>query len=363
MYYKNAFFDFIKIFCAIIVVMVAVIYVSDPFMIFHKKLWNKDKIYTDMRVQDYGLVKYMDFDNFILGSSMLENTSAYEANERLGGKWINLSFGGQRSYERFMVINWALQNHKINNVIVSLDDHSFNPRHIESTFEPKLYENDFDTKWKVYFKSNAMTCVFLGKHCRLEQTDVYNRPAAWINGEYYTRRFGGFDNWIKAEKDDGQIQDVFRMLLENNSHCDMANENYKQTIDTEIVPLFANTDTEFHVIIPPYSGLYWAYDFNNFDCRMRPYEYLIEQSQNYSNAHIYWLYDEGFVFDIDTYKDLTHHTDAINTLELDFIKNRSHVINVNNYKHKIQQFKNKVQKIDVKYYTDKIKEYYDKKGV
>lgn len=362
MYYKNAFWNFVKIFCSIIVVMVAVIYVSDPYMIFHKRFWNKDKVYPDMRVQDYGLIKYMDFDNFILGSSMMENTSAYEANEKLGGKWVNLSFGGQRSLERLKTINWALQNHKINNVIVSLDDHSFGLHRVEITFEPKLYEDDFTTKWKIYFKSNAMTCIFFGKHCRLKSVDVYNRPAAWIVEPYYTRRFGGFDKWLAAEKDDGQIQDAFKMLLENDSHCDAYDETYKQTIDQEILPLFGNTDTEFHLIIPPYSGLYWAYDFNNFDCRMRPYEYLIKQSQKYSNVHIYWLYDESFVFDIATYKDLTHYTDAINSLQLDFIKYRSHIINAHNYKTKIQQFRDKVKKIDVNYYVDRIKKYYADKG-
>ncbi|MFQ6759874.1 MAG: hypothetical protein ACLRFM_00520 [Alphaproteobacteria bacterium] len=359
MYYKNAFFYFVKIFCAIIVFMIAMIYVSDPYMIFHKKLWRHNRFYSDFRVQDYGLIKFMDFDNLILGSSMLENTSARVANEKLGGKWINLSFGAQRSFERFAIINWTMKNHDLQNVIVSMDDHSFAPHRTEGGFDVNLYNDDFFAKWKTYFKTNALTCVFFGKHCSMPETDVFDRPSAWI--EYYRHRFGGFENWIAAEHNDTQIQDVFRMLLENDTHCDLNNQDYKKTIDTEILPLFENQKTKFHLIIPPYSGIYWAYDFKKFDCRMRPYKYLIEQTDGYKNVVVYWLYDEDYVFDITKYKDLTHYTDAMNSMQLDVVKNRSHVINVQNYDAKIQKFKTRVSKINMDAYVRRIRDYYDAK--
>lgn len=359
MYYKNAFLYFVKIFCAIVVFMLVMIYVSDPYMIFHKKLWNRDSFYIDFRVQDYGLIKFMDFDNLILGSSMLENTSAMDANEKLGGKWINLSFGAQRSFERFSIINWAMKNHNLQNVIVSMDDHSFAPRRTEGGFNVNLYNDDFFAKWKTYFQTNALSCIFFGKHCRLNLHDVYNRPSAWI--EFYRHRFGGFDRWIAVEHDDIQIQDAFRMLLENDTHCDLNNQDYKKTIDTEILPLFENQQTKFHLIIPPYSGLYWAYDFQNFDCRMRPYKYLIEQTVGYKNVVVYWLYDEDYVFDITKYKDLTHYIDTVNSDELNYIKQNSHTIDVNNYEFKIQQFKARVSKINMDEYVRKIRDYYDAK--
>lgn len=47
----------------------------------------------DMRMQARGLILYKDFDSAIIGTSMLENTSAKEANKKLGGNWINLSLG------------------------------------------------------------------------------------------------------------------------------------------------------------------------------------------------------------------------------------------------------------------------------
>lgn len=361
MYYKNAFLYFIKIFCAIVAFMIVMIYVSDPYMIFHKKLWNRNQVYGDFRVQNYGLIKFMDFDNLIFGSSMMENTSAMDANEKIGGKWLNLSFGAQRPFERLTTINWALKNHKIKNVITVIDDHWFELGRIEQNFNPNLYLDEFSAKWKTYFQTNALSCIFFGKHCHMLKTNVFDRPCAWIDKPYYSRRFGGFENWIAAESTDTQIQDAFRMLLENDTHCDVNDEKYKLVINQELVPLFQNQDTVFHLIISPYSGLYWAYDFKNFDCRMRPYKYLIEQTRGYKNVVVYWLYDEDYVFDITKYKDLTHHTDAMNSMELDAVKNRSHVINVQNYDAKIQKFKTRVSKINLDEYVRRIRDYYDAK--
>ena len=87
---------------------------------------------------------------------------------------------------------------------------------------------------------------------------------------------------------------------------------------------------------------------------MAPYMRLIEQSKDYDNVHIYWLYDEDFVFNIANYKDLTHYHYKINSLQLDFIKQHSHIININNYKQKIQTFKKQVKKIDLRYYIKQI---------
>lgn len=362
MYYKNAFYSFITLFCFFVGFMLSVIYVYDPYMLFHKKILNKDEIYSDLRVQNYGLIKHLDFDNMILGSSMLENTSAYEANEKLGGKWLNLSYPGLRSFERFKIINFATNQRKIKNIIVTMDDHAFKPNHTEQNFEPDLYDNKFIIKYKIYMNSNALSCIFLGQDCNFKKLDMDHIGDAWGTNTWHSKRFGGFDNWLKVADTNKQIKDAFSTLLSKPYICNNNNPQHEQTINNEIIPLLKNNpDTEFHLIIPPYSALYWAHEIDNFDCKMEPYKYLIEQSQPYKNAHIYWLYDEKFVFDISTYKDLSHYDPKINSLQLDSIKNRSNIINTSNYAGKFKEFKNRLEKFDIDYYVNKIKKYTQEK--
>jgi hypothetical protein len=47
-----------------------------------------------MRQQAAGIINNYEFDSIILGTSMLENTSAKEAGEKLGGKFMNISLSG-----------------------------------------------------------------------------------------------------------------------------------------------------------------------------------------------------------------------------------------------------------------------------
>ena len=144
-------------------------------------------------------------------------------------------------------------------------------------------------------------------------------------------------------------------MLAKDKPCFIDKKNYVAVIDNEIMPLFKNSNTLFHLIIPPYSALYWAHYLENYDCMMEPYKYLIEQSSNYDNVYIYWLYDENFVFDIANYKDLTHYHYKINSYELDYIKQHSHIINIKNYKSKMQKFKRKLQNFDVQEYLKQIR--------
>lgn len=356
MYYKNAFNNFIKTFVVLLTTILSVIYISDPYRLFHDKFRHKNKMYQDLRVQSYGLIKYQNFDKIIIGSSMMENTSAKEAERKFGGKWINLAYSAQRNFERFKILNYAFKTQKINTVVMTVDSYFFEPHFFEGNFEEKLYDNDFFVKWKIYLKSNAMSCIFFKNKCNLVKIDL-DKPNMWAEAYTYSRRFGGFDNWLKVANEDEQIKNTFKLLLSDTPVCDKQ-QHYKQIIDEEIIPLFEHHDTTFHLIIPPYSALYWAHFLKDYDCMMKAYEYLIDKSQKYDNVHIYWLYDEKFVFDLAKYKDLMHYSMDINSLFLDIIKKRSHIINTSNYKKKIQNFKKDIQSFDIEYYMNKIKNYY-----
>lgn len=351
MYYKKALVWFVVFWVIGTIFLPSLTYIRDPYNLFHKN--NKDTMYKDLRVSDYAIIRDEKFDSLILGSSLLENTSGIEAERKLGGKWANLSFSGLRSFERFKIINHAEKYHDLKNVIVSLDEHSFVSKAFENNFEPLLYDEDDGVKWLIYFTDKALSCIFIPKKCDYVEKNL-DSPNAWKDNENHFRRFGGFANWIKFHED-SQIQDAFNTLLNNNPTCWLDKQYYAKAVDDEIIPLFANNNTQFHLIIPPYSALYLAHDLKIFDCQMAPYKYLIEQSQRFNNVHIYWLYDEDFVFDIANYKDLRHYHHKINSMMLDSIKEHTHIINTDNYLQKIQLLKKRLQKVNVQYYIDQIK--------
>ena len=74
----------IPLFVGILIILS--LYFYDPFLLYHKPYFREEKFSSDMRMQAKGIIKHYDFDSYILGTSMLGNTSAKEAKEKLGGE-------------------------------------------------------------------------------------------------------------------------------------------------------------------------------------------------------------------------------------------------------------------------------------
>ena len=358
--YKKAFKIYFKTLTFFIVTILTVVYVSDPYMLFHKKWFNKNKIYSNLRIQNYGIIKYEDFDSIIIGTSMLENTSAKEASSKLNSKFVNLSLSGSSFYERIKVLDLAFKKKHLKHVIYSLDYKFSKPNDVNNTFYPSLYDTEnVITKLQIYMTSKALKCVFL--NCKKDMiSNELDRPKSWYKMPHHKRRFGGFKNWIKYHKKDHQIQGAFRELMNNNIDHKNAYKEYKQIIDNEILPVLQHKETQHSIIIPPYSVLWWAKRKDYLDEYFSAYSYLIEQTAKLSNVKIYWFYDEDFVLDIANYKDLTHYHYIHNSKQVDAIKNGTNIINSTNYLIKFSDFKSIVSQFNIEEYIAEVPNIYSK---
>ncbi|MCH5337055.1 MAG: hypothetical protein J1D99_06555, partial [Campylobacter sp.] len=88
----------------IMVALSTLLYIYDPLMLYHKPYFNRPLTFKNMRVQDKFLIDNYDFDSIIIGSSMLQNTSAKEAGDKLGFKWMNLSDSDLGFNERIVIL-------------------------------------------------------------------------------------------------------------------------------------------------------------------------------------------------------------------------------------------------------------------
>lgn len=353
--YKKTVFLYLKALMIVVTIPFLFVYVSDPYMLFHNHWINKGQMYSNFRIQNYGLIKHGHFDSIIIGTSMLENTSANEASQKLGGTWANLSMSGASLFEKFKVTKYALETKQIKHVILSLDYHFSQGHKTNETFYSELYSrNSLIGKIKIYSTDKALKCALKRQECDFIEFNL-DRPNAWFNVERHSRRFGGFQNWIKYYEEDNQIQDAFVELQKENINTKLEYKNYKKIIDKEVLPLFSYKNTKFSIVIPPYSVLWWAKRKNDVEKMMKPYEYLAQKTQSFENVEIYWFYDEDFVFNIRNYKDLTHYYYSINSLQLDAIRDGTHILNVSNCQQKFKNFTKKIKRFNLQPYLQKVK--------
>lgn len=119
--YKLAIYLFFFFAAGLFSVLPVALYFYDPLQLFHAAWGRSPTFDKDMRQQVAGIVRNYDFDSIILGTSMLENSSAAEAGRVLGGEFVNISMSSSLHYERSLVLSYVLGKKSLRNVVYSLD--------------------------------------------------------------------------------------------------------------------------------------------------------------------------------------------------------------------------------------------------
>ncbi len=149
MLYKKFYHMFLSVFFILPLILVSSLIVIDPLSILHRQFFTSKMYYGDFRFGALGVIKYADFDSIILGSSMMENTSANAASNKLGGNFVNISFAASTTFEKACILRYALKLKKIKKVIMTIE--AYYLRFKENIYLPKtnyftLYNSDSTIK-------------------------------------------------------------------------------------------------------------------------------------------------------------------------------------------------------------------------
>ena len=302
-------------------------YVYDPLQIFHKHWFvPENTLNSNMRLQAAGLINNYDFDSVIIGNSILENTSAREASEVLGGKYINLSLSGSGPYERSIVLNYLLKKRKIKTIILQID----------LNFNNSGHEVDID------------------------------RPNAWKDNPGVKSRFGGIDKWITYHNH-RQLSNLMHNTLSNISSLDIKstqinsfeNETSKlEFVDNYLISFVRSyKDVRFIFIVPPYSRLYYAIEArqNGLGLYFSWLRYLTKLAEKYSNLEIYAFGDRDFVDDIANYRDIYHYSEEINSFMLHAIASKDGLLTKDNIDQYIETVDQLTREYDIQAINNYVK--------
>lgn len=342
--------------------LVFILYLYDPLLFYHKPYFREETYSNDIRMQAKGIIKHYNFDSYILGTSMLGNTSAKEAKEKLGGEWVNISLAGSSLGERALVLGYALRKKPVKSVILSLDA-IVGVSESESHFA-FLYDDNELNDLKIYFNGKFIKCALLlsdSGGCKTTIKDTEDL-ASFGKDEQTNKRFGGIQNWFVDYKKVAQLLDLADAIKTNN-FAKLQRTNAKDiSRDKKYLDKFLLTfvrdypQTNFYFIVPPYSRLnYNVYrlkkksmtNSESFYTWSAVLTWLIGELESYPNAKIYGFDTLDYADNIANYSDLIHYNIDMNSMQLDAIRDNTHRLTSGNIEEYLKTMELKIQEYDV----------------
>jgi len=261
------------------------------------------------------------------------------------------------------------KNHSIKKIIYSLDAGSY--IHQQKSYKGYplktfnyLYDDNTMNDFKVYLNTKFLKCLmtFSNKpECVGENIDL-DRPNAWFKEKGNIVRYGGINNWFKANNNQ-KIKSALSDIAYNAKQIklgkkislddiDIKTDKAKNYIDKTILNFIkAHPETEFILIFPPYSRMHYAwwaqYYLPYFEIHKAVIQYFVQQSKVLNNMQIYGFENENFLDNLTNYKDAKHYHFSINSWMLSQIAQKKNLLNDDNIHHYLEEITEKALNFNI----------------
>lgn len=334
-YKKSVTSFFIYIFFIFLIpsaALVLLFYIADPLQLYHRSWFHRDKFIPSQHEQIAGIINSLDFDSVILGTSLLQNTSAKEAGSLLGGNFANISIAGSNLVDRRVILERAMSKKKLRHVILSIEpwyylecirDNDSYPRR----FWDFLYDDNPFNDMKVYFSAK-----FLANPTQSGVLQDYDpdAPFAWHRQESALPFFDGLKKWAARPDDRMMKKFVYQQVPNAVAAYGAGHDNEKisvradklkaarKYIDENVVGVVKKyPQTKFSLVMPPFARFYyadlWHREPENFYLHQEITRYLVESLAGLDNAKLYGFEDSPLLDDMSNYRDDHHYLSPLNS--------------------------------------------------
>ncbi|MCQ4088072.1 stalk domain-containing protein [Saccharibacillus sp. JS10] len=313
-------------------------FVVDPLQMYRKSTLYTPLYSSQERYQNAGLARSYDYDTIVLGSSMTQNFVPSYVESVLGGKVMKLSIEGSTAMEQHAVGNVALNTGQVKQVLWGLDYFAMRQDvDAESENMPMyMYDNNPFNDYEYLFNISNLKQAWTALTTPEDQSKAFRNLDTlrnWDKSAKYSKE-GVLQTWEKARtKEIGYGKNEFSL------------DNVKAVFNKYVLSLVQeHPDTEFTFYYPPYTILrqqVWA-ETNpvRAENQYAMKKYMFEQFSKYPNVKVYdFQEDTSITYDLSQYKDLSHHSQAINERILQDIvdnKNRVTAENVDKFNEELQ---------------------------
>lgn len=252
-----------------------------------------------------GLAKNADYEFVIAGSSLMENFSLREVNQRCGTKSINLATSAISAFEQRKLLETALTHKKVRRVLVTLDFNSF------AVAPDKSLPEITDPLPTYLYDRNPFNDVHYLLNAGVVRRILARGPA-------------------RSESDSAWRWDQDTSFGRNKALTGIdptnINKNFKQgsrtlptmlaSFEVNVLPLVrAHPETEFHFVFPPYSIVVWA-DFaqrKQVEVSLDFKRAVAERLAAFPHVRVHDMqWDARITHNLDLYSDIYHFHPSVN---------------------------------------------------
>ena len=292
----------------------AITYIFDPFYQYHGPWAGQEEVLNDRDYQMAGSIRNLEYDSVILGSSVAENFNGDFLEEQFGSEVIKIIRASGSTADLLYYMEQARAEQQIERVFWCMD----------------IFALIADTEVTVNADKGMKylhTKTMLDDVTYLFNKDVLLKKIPLsLAYSMLDRNVGGAAYDWSADKDFSAAgamrayQKPDQVLEEQECRDEM--ELLRQNQELIIREIEENPLTEYIIMFPPYSMMWWDCGYANGIGHMylQVLEETIPMLLGYENVKVYFFADEKeIVCNLDNYMDMIHYSPQVNQYMLDCV--------------------------------------------
>lgn len=318
----------------LLLAVIAVTVILDPFYHYHKPLPFLKAVLTDKEYQCIGTLRNFDYDALIVGSSVCENYN---------NGWFDNAFGctsikAIRSYgataDLCYLLDAAYETHQPKYIFYNIDPSSLSastdPTYVSTGCPMYLYDKNIFNDYPYLLNKDVLiekipymlAFSFLDSY---DEGDSYN----WAQWKHF--------NTATAVGMYPRLDSVSDMQPQTANEKELRGNIALLTSMVE-----AHPDTAFKFFFSPYSMLWWdnAYRSGELEAVIYNEKQTIAALLTYDNVEIYYYQDEEeIITTLDNYMDMIHFSKDINYYVFDKLSKGEERLTLDNYEQRLDKMR------------------------
>lgn len=343
--YRRWVIRFLAGLLTILALCAMVVYAVDPCLYFRIPASHKPVFFNE-RYQDAGLAKNMGADTVLLGTSMVANYRVTKVRETFNGTAAKLTIPDGYLSEFDHILNVVWRYHHPKRVIFGMDLNIMirDESQLTGAMPDYLYnKNRLDDVKYLLNKDALYDSVYTLMQNRAGTAGTMDEAFTWDKNRWWNH-MTALANYPRPKQ------------VKTAAAADSYAKNVQANLTVVESWLRAHPNTEFDILFPPYSILFWdkTTRLGETDAMFSALEQITRELLTYQNVKLYFpLGDKELVTNLDLYCDYIHHSGAVCTQVLEMIHGNQNRLTKENQKKTIEQWKQYVVSFPYRQFWEK----------